>query len=249
MNPDTQLVVLTRDPDGNRRWAPELERAGFGVYCAPMITTEPLALTEAARRTLRRLSEFDWLVLTSPRAIPALHSLLCASNVEPGHVPPVAAVGERTAAAARTAGWNVTFQPPTATASALAEGLSPVSGRRILVAHTTIAHPALAATLSARRAIVTGLPVYSTQPVIAPDAQLEQFIFDRRIACFVFASPSAVAGLAKSLSTRAMSQAQNLPAAAIGPSTAAAATQAGFRHVHQAAAPSVKGVIAVLGEV
>jgi uroporphyrinogen-III synthase len=77
------LIVLTRDPDGNRRWAKQLERAGMGVYQAPMIRTETLELNDKMRHVLERLAGHDWLVLTSARAVQALQSLLQEAAIKP----------------------------------------------------------------------------------------------------------------------------------------------------------------------
>jgi uroporphyrinogen-III synthase len=246
MNDGGKCIVLTRDPDGNRRWAAELEQAGYTVCLAPMIHTEPLPLTEAARRTLQRLPEFDWLVLTSPRVVPALQSLMRAANMGAHPVPPVATVGERTAEAVRAAGWRVKFVPRVANANALAAGLEPTRDQNILVARTTIATSGLGAALRARGATVTDLPVYSTTPVRSSVPQLEQSIADGCIAFVVFASPSAITGLGLSLAPDNLARVRDLPVIAVGPTTAAAAAAMGFRHVEAAPEPTVRGLMEVI---
>jgi uroporphyrinogen-III synthase len=240
------LIVLTRDPDGNRRWAKQLERAGMGVYQAPMIRTETLELNDKMRHVLERLAGHDWLVLTSARAVQALQSLLQEAAIKPIRMPPLAVVGERTATAAGAAQWEVKFKPPKATALALAATVEPVEQKRILIARSTIAKPSLAATLRSRGAVVTDLPVYATLPASSPNLELEQLILNERVSTIVFASPSAVAGFTNTLTPVLLPLALKLIVIAIGPTTARAARAAGFRIVHSPQTPSITALVALL---
>jgi uroporphyrinogen-III synthase len=210
-----------------------------------MIDTGPVEIYPALSDALTGLQGFDWLVLTSARAVPALQELARQAGFE-FNAPPVAAVGAQTTAAARRAGWDVKFQPTVATSAALAAGLSPVENQEVLLARTNIASRQLADTLRARGASVTDLPVYSTHAASQPHTQLDQLLRKSQIGYIIFASVSAIVGFERSITQRGLSIAKNIPAVAIGPATAAAATATGFRHVRPAPEPNIHGIIAAL---
>lgn len=232
-------VVLTRDPAGNRRWALGLRRAGFAVINAPMINTAPAALTPSLAEKLRRIANFDWLVLTSARAASSLRTLIKQANL-PLALPPAVAVGPSTAAAAKRAGLTVGFVAGTPTSAALAAELSPIEGRNIALVQANLAPADLYNALQARGAHVTRLAVYTIAPRDQPKRRLDTKLQDPATAT-ILASPSAALALAQ-LHPPALA----IPAIAIGPTTAAAARRAGYTAVSRAAAPDLPSVISAL---
>ena len=245
-----KLIVLTRDPSGNRRWATALEEAGFRVFSAPMIHTTPVPLTAPISVALSCLGSFDWLVLTSARAVAAIQALAAEGGISLDRVPPVATVGSHTASVAERAGWLVKFQAQPATAEALGAGLAPVNEQKILLARTDIAGSELPDHLRIRGATVTDLAVYTTQSLTRRNDRLEELVRDRQVGSVVFASTSAIAGFQRSLSPAMLERVRFMtPVVALGHPTAYAAATAGFRHVNVAAEPNAKGVIAALGGV
>jgi uroporphyrinogen-III synthase len=238
-----QFIVLTRDRSGNRRWAAGLGRHGLATFQAPMIKIVPATLTPEISGVLNQLASFDWLVFTSARGVGVLESLTRTTGILLDTAPPVAVVGPATAAAARRAGFNVQFVAEPATAASLAAALTPIAGRRLLLARTSLASPEFAANLRTRGATVTELVVYHTHPLNQPNSALEQVIQDNQIRCFTFASTSAITGLTQSLNETSLNQARNLPAITLGAATAAAARTAGFHCIIQAPVPSIQGIV------
>jgi len=235
-----KTVVLTRDPAGNRRWATGLHQAGFRVINAPMIDATTISLTPRLTQALCNLADYGWLVLTSARAAASLQHLLEQAGLTTDKLPPVAAVGRATAAAAERAGFAVTFVPRTATAASLGTELAITAGQKILLAQANIAPPDLAKTLSARGAIVTSLPVYTIMPRDRPDLRLTAKL-QQPYTAILLASPSAALVLAE-----LHPAAGKLPAVTIGPTTTTAAQAAGYVAVRQAAAPDLPSVISAL---
>jgi len=240
------LVVLTRDEDGNRRWAEELARRGLATLSAPMIKTVPAHLTAEITTALQNLRKFDWLVLTSPRAVKILKQLMRETGAHTVNTPPVAAVGPGTAAAARRAMLPVRFIAEPATAETLAADLTPVAGRRILVVRANLAGSACAQNLTNRGADVTDLILYHTRTLCSPNQELESRLQAGQIRCFTFASPSSIEGLTRSLTRPALALAQTLPAITFGPGTTNAAHDHGFNNVCQAAAPDMPSLISAI---
>jgi uroporphyrinogen-III synthase len=214
-----------------------------------MIQIRPVPISQPVASALARLREFDWLVLTSARAVTALKTLAAEAKVTFDPMPPVAAVGAQTAATAKRAGWTVGFQAQPATANALGSGLTPVKGKHVLWARTELATTELADTLRFRGAHVTDLTVYTTQPATQFNPRLEELVRDRQVGWVTFASESALAGFEHSLSPAMLERARSLPAVAIGHPTAYAAATAGWRNVKVAREPNVKGIISALRDV
>lgn len=107
--PEPPILLLTRPLAGSRRFA--AQAAGLGLRCviSPLMRIEPVAHDSA------RLAAAKGLVFTSEHAIAA---------AGPGRGRPALCVGDRTAAVARAAGYDVTEGPGDAVGLApLARGL------------------------------------------------------------------------------------------------------------------------------
>ncbi|MPV51012.1 hypothetical protein GCG21_13550 [Pseudactinotalea sp. HY160] len=152
------------------------EGVGAEAWIVPLIRTlrAPAGPLEAAATRVAS-GRYDWIVVTSGAAAPALAAW---------HVPAtthVAAVGPATARALAEIGWRVDLTPRSATAAALAAALGEeidgtgagtgtgtgagpgTGGRRILLPHSDLAHPTLAADLAARGCTVEEVTAYLTR--------------------------------------------------------------------------------------
>ncbi|QGH69717.1 uroporphyrinogen-III synthase [Pseudactinotalea sp. HY158] len=149
------------------------EGVGAEAWIVPLIRTlrAPAGPLEAAATRVAS-GRYDWIVVTSGAAAPALAAW---------HVPAttrVAAVGPATARALAEIGWRVDLTPRSATAAALAAALGEeidgpgtgdgdgpgTGGRRILLPHSDLAHPTLAADLAARGCTVEEVTAYLPGP-------------------------------------------------------------------------------------
>ncbi len=222
-------IALTHADGRLERLAPALRARGHDVVLAPLIATRPL-LDDATRRAAEALLELPWRCYPSRSAVAAWSAL--GLPFDDG--PRLAAVGAGTAAAIVAHGGvaPLTPSPLASTAIGLAaavlaagaagHGVGLVQGRR--------ARPELAQHLrrggaEPRRAVVydvTTLPWQVTGPLHA----------------VVLASPSAVAALPQVVAERAQ-------LVALGPTTAAALRERGWR-CSQADVPSAEGVLAAL---
>ncbi|MDB5178267.1 MAG: uroporphyrinogen-III C-methyltransferase / uroporphyrinogen-III synthase [Patescibacteria group bacterium] len=240
MASENKQVVLTRSTAGNKTWARYFATHGIPIYNLSTIATKRAPLTPELNQALNRLDQFDWLVFTSAAGV--RHAQALGARPTGASTPAVAVIGDHTAAAARKAGWHISFQPSRANAATLAKQLTPVEGKNILLLRSGIATPELTAALRGRGATTTDLPVYQTKLRTEPDPALSQLLETSGILCFTFASPSAVRGLARRLTPADLALAMNLPAIAIGPSVAEALSQAGFANIHLTARPDVKAI-------
>lgn len=118
----TPAVWVTRPEPGNRRTAATLTEAGYTVVAAPVLE---IHLQSPAAFRAREWP--DWLILVSANAVRGL-----AAMEKSGGLPGpegrarvrVAAVGRRTADAARAEGWNVETVPDVQDAAGLADALA-----------------------------------------------------------------------------------------------------------------------------
>jgi uroporphyrinogen III methyltransferase/synthase len=240
-------ILLTRRPEQSAALADRLTAAGAVVVQAPLIEVAPPEDTGPLDRALRALGEFDWLVLTSGNAARALRTRLEALALDP--VLPaglrVATVGPATSSAARAllGASRIDAEPAT---DFRAESLLAVlaahdlAKRRVLIPLSDRARDVIRAGLEDRGARVEAVVAYRTVlPAEARD-RLEECL-RQGVDMIAFASPSAVEGF-----TAAMGGAGGVPAAVIGPVTAAAARQAGLDVRVVASPATTEGLLAAL---
>jgi len=213
-------VVVTRPAAQAQPLVDLLRELGAEPLVVPLIEiVDPsdggLALGDA----LARLSDFEWIVVTSPNGADRVRSALIASP----HRPNVAAVGSATAAAL---GVPADLVPDVQTAESLAGAFGHGSGAVLIVGPEQ--RPGEAARLSPlHRALadqgwtVTAVEAYRTVPVAASSGDLLRVL---SADAALFASGSAVRSWVDVFGTQT-------PAvtAAIGPSTAQVAAEIGLK--------------------
>lgn len=202
-----------------------LARHGIEGVAVPTVAIrpgDPAALAAALRR-----GPWDWIVVTSANGVPPLAAALG------GGLLPVstrlAAVGTPTAAALRAAGLGVDHVPATYRTVAIAAGLGPLAGRRILLARADVATPELREALLAGGAVVHEATAYRTvEGPPASRAPLRKALANG-LDGIAFTAGSTVRGLVALLDPGELAAARGLATACIGPVTAAEADRHGFR--------------------
>lgn len=220
-------LLVTRPAGQGSALVAALAARGIEATWVPTVAIEPadpaqLAATLAAAR-------WDWVIVTSANGVPPLSAALTGRTLGPGTR--LAAVGAPTAAALRAAGLRVDHVPDRFLTVAIADGLGDVAGARILLARADAATPDLRIALEARGALVDETVAYHT--VEGPQASLPALraALEERLDAVTFTSGSTARGLAALLvdDPGRLARARRLPAACIGPVTAAEATRLGWR--------------------
>ena len=224
-------VVVTRAADQADELVTLLSAAGAIAVPVPLITIEADPL-ETERLSALHPSDFDWLVVTSPNG--AQHYLAAHGSLAP---PSVATVGSATAAALAAGGVPVQLVPTDQRATGLLAEFPPGPGA-VLVVQAAAAAPELAQGLEAAGWQVTVVAPYRSAPA-RPSAgqQLAALSAD----AVLFASGSAARAWVQVFGTSTPPL-----VVAIGPSTAAAAEEAGLKVALVAADHSVPGMVAAL---
>ena len=233
-------VLVTRPRRQAAALADALAAAGLQPVCVPTVEIEPAA-DPALEAALRQVDEFDWIVVTSANAVPALADRLGGADERRSRTH-IAAIGPATAAALAAAGLSVDHVPDTFLGSAIVAGLGELDGRHVLLAHADAAEPDLRQALERRGARVADVVAYHT--LVGPSASRQPLTdaVDRGLDLITFASASAVRGLEALLDPTRLEQVRQAAAACIGPVTADQARAGGFRVAVVAAEHTAAGL-------
>jgi uroporphyrinogen-III synthase len=230
-------VLLTRSEEDCAEWAARFAQHGAEGVALPCIRSEPIVDTPRRAVLERALAEADWLVFTSRRGVEALAALAATA---PRAQCRIAVVGAATAEAAKAALGRVDLVGAGGTAESLAETLVDVGELerrpRVLMALAENAGVTLERALGAAGARITRVDVYRTVP--APAAGPRRPLSTLRVDNVVLASPSAVTGFVNQVDVDA-----SVGVYTIGPSTTAAARDAGLAVTAEAREPSFEGIL------
>lgn len=236
-----RVVATTRSGGPDGRLAEALRREGADVRSWPTLSFSGPEDDGPLERALDGLGAYDWLAFTSPRAVASV----AARRRWTGGAARVAAVGERTAALLREAGWPVHVVGPGEGAAGLARamaGTGGVEGRSVLFFAGSMARPVLEGELEAAGARVHRVETYRTE-VTPPPTPAVRADLAAGVDAVLFASPSAVAGLDEALHGRLSTELRGVRAVAIGPTTADALAACGLSDPAVARTPSLDALV------
>ena len=214
-------VLTTRSHEGHAMLAEKLRARGFEPISLDILSFKPAPDGSGLDERLRGLTDYGWLVLTSATGVETLLGRLRQLGL-PGAwagPPKVAAVGEETARALRSAGARVDFVPSSFLTEALGREL-PGRGR-VLLLRGRAADGSLGRMLARRGFEVDEVHIYETEYLPIDDRGKVD-----AAEAVVFGSPTAVEGLCSQLTAEEMARLARKTAACVGPVTAAAARSA-----------------------
>lgn len=243
-------VVITRSRKGNAELATSLMALGFEPVSIDTIQFLPPEDWSRVDHCLRRLGEFDWVLLTSATGAEFFAQRMKELSLEVpwrGR-PAVAAVGEKTRAALQRKGIKVEFVPSRYLTRALAEQLPRRRGKRLLMLRADIADPNVVRTLERSGFRVDDLAIYRTSSVEGGEDQAID-LASKGADAIVFASPSAVEAFITRLDSAeaASTLTKKTLAVCIGPVTAAAARELGFERILTPKTHTIESLVQELG--
>ena len=235
-------IAVTRAGERGSPLADALRAKGATVYEVPLTRIETLDLAPL-HAAVRRLVEFDWILLTSVNAVEHLARVVAERGAEAAMATRrLAVVGLATAAAAERCGWRTpTVQPENAQAVGMLDAMasrSDIEGTRMLYPCAAAARDVLPDGLRALGADVESVPAYRSAPDFEGQARVRQLVKSGEIDLVTVAAPSAVDALLDALPAE---HAGRLPVACIGPVTARAAKVAGFPVKVESGAATMEG--------
>lgn len=235
-------IAVTRAGERGSPLADALRAKGATVYEVPLTRIETLDLTPL-HEAVRRLIEFDWVLLTSVNAVDHLARVVTERGAAAAMATRrLAVVGIATAAAAERCGWRTpTVHPDRAQAEGMLDAMasrSDIEGARMLYPCAVASRDVLPEGLRALGAAVECVPAYRSAPDPDGQARLRALVKSGEIDLITVAAPSAVDALLDALPAE---HAGRLPVACIGPITARAAKVAGFPVKVESGAATMEG--------
>jgi uroporphyrinogen III methyltransferase/synthase len=227
-------VVVTRAREQADPLARALRERGARVIEAPAIALGPPRSWGPADRAIRRLARYRYVIFTSANGVARFFARLAeiGADVRALAGADVIAIGPATAAALAVRGLVAAAVPEEYRAEAIVALLRrrPLARVRVLIPRAAVARDLLARELRRRGARVDVVPVYRTRPSPEGVTEVSEALRRGGIDLLTFTSSSTVEQFARKF--RAAGDGRRLravPAAAIGPITAATARRHGFR--------------------
>ena len=223
-------VLITRPRAQANAFAEALQAIGAEPIFLPTITIRPTEDTTELDGAFSRLTDYDWLILTSASAADAVLGRMTALGV--GAIPQnlrVAAIGPKTAARLEEGGITPNFVPNKHIAEAIIPGLGLLNDRRVLLPMADIAHDTLPKAIQEAGGIAHVIAAYHTVPA-EPDPQGVAAL-RAGVDVITFTSGSTVRNfltLAKNLGLDPLHLPNNPKTACIGPKTAETVRELGL---------------------
>ncbi|MGY2895409.1 uroporphyrinogen-III C-methyltransferase [Deinococcus sp. UYEF24] len=228
-------VAVTRTRDGGSGLSEMLRARGASVLEVPLIRFAPASDASAVVSALQHRGNFDWLLLSSNQAVASLFGALDAAGLDARLLGglKIAAVGPSTARSLQERGLRADFVPGTPGARHLGAELPATAGMRALHLTSQLAEAELQAALEARGVVYERVEGYRTVPAEPELNELERL---KAADVVTLASGSAARHLAALAGT-------DFTVAVMGPQTADAARELGFRSVVVASTPSLEALV------
>ena len=248
-------IIVTRSPDRARELADALENLGAEAPVAPTFRLKPPEDPEAVERAVASIDRFDWVVFESAAAVARFLTALARGPKDLrvfGHTS-LCAIGPSTEDQLRAGGLKPDVVIPELQVDSIGDAMTrhaTVDGRAVLVVRPDHERNVVSDALSRRGATVTDLIAYRTEgdPPDSPAAQhMYRMLLDGKVDAVTFTSPTAVRRFAALVGEeQAPDLLCNTVVAAIGPVTAAAATELGITPTVVAETFTVQGLVDAL---
>jgi uroporphyrinogen-III synthase/uroporphyrinogen III methyltransferase/synthase len=246
-------VLVTRAAHQAGKLSEGLRALGAEPVEVPVLEIRPPVSFEPLDAALHQLNSYDWLILTSANAVHALTDRAAALGIalsQPSSLQ-VAAVGEATAAYARSAGLQVAFVPEAYVAESLVEGLlqslqTQTSSQKILLVRAAIARDVIP---DALRSVCAQVDVVDAYRNVLPEAAPEQLrqALQNGIAAATFTSSSSATHLAEAARAAGVAWPfAGVPAISIGPITSQTLRELGWPPAAEANPSDISGLIAAV---
>lgn len=245
-------VLVTRALHQAGKLSDGLRALGIEPVEVPVLEIRPPASSAPLDGAILKFNRYNWLILTSANTVRALLERAAVLGV--GLAQPVglkvAAVGEATAAAARKAGFIVTFVPVSYLAESLVTGLSAQAVRqRVLLARAAVARDVIPDALRTAGAEVDVVDAYrNVLPEGAPEHL--RMALAEGIGAATFTSSSSATHLAEAASAAGIDWPfAGVPAVSIGPITTQTLRELGWEPAAEANPSDIPGLIAALARI
>jgi uroporphyrinogen III methyltransferase/synthase len=223
-------ILVTRAADQAAPLVEHLTELGAEPVLTPTIGIIPPESFAELDSEIARLGETDYLVLTSVNAVAVFFARLAAAGRDARALASVTVVtvGPKTAEALAAAGVRADRVPATFDAEGVVALLrAEVAGRRVLYPRAALARDLIVRELSAAGATVAAPLAYASAAPADTADRLRTALADG-LDLLTFTASSTVRNFVALLGAADLAVARTVPAAVIGPQTAATARELGF---------------------
>jgi uroporphyrinogen III methyltransferase/synthase len=243
-------IVVTRDADSNADFAAKIIAKGGNPIEFTTIKIKPLTQTNMFLRTLAKIAEYDWLILTSANGVTVLFDALqkLDKDARVFASAKIAAIGSETAAKLSKFGIKADFVPNVFTSKELGKQLivfTNLKNKKILLLRSQLASNELCELLESTGAEVDNVPVYTTVTIKNKCSRLIEKIERGEIDWLTFASTSSVKAFFEQIPAELVNS-SNTRIASIGPVTSEQLKTLGLRVDAQAAEHTTDGLLAAI---
>lgn len=241
-------IVVTRARHQAGQLSVELTKLGAEAIEIPAIEIQPPISFGRIDSALRKLREFDWLVVTSANSVRAIRERVQVLKIESssfGHLK-VAAVGAMTERALAEAGLAASVTPEEYVAESLVDAIGDgARNSRVLIVRAAIARDTIPDALQAKGALVEVVEAYRTVVPQSSVARIaEVFAFEPPNAA-TFTSSSTVTNFFQLLREAGVeTRPKKMLAISIGPVTSQTLREHGWEPAAEADPHDVAGLVA-----
>lgn len=227
----------------------ELKKLGAAVIEIPFIEIRPPRSYKPFDAALRRIAEYDWLILTSVNGVEALAARIKRLRIRPAQLShlQIAAIGPATREAIEDLGLHVTIMPKSYVAEAVVERLrSKIKGNRVLLVRAKVARDVIPRELRAAGAHVDVIEAYETVVPRGSRAKLNALMSDpaRHPHVITFTSSSTVRNFLNLLpGPKRLRFLDGVKLASIGPVTSATLREYGLQPDLEAKQYTIPGLV------
>ena len=236
-------ILVTRPRAQADSFVEGLRTAGFESVYFPVIEIRSIEDNSELDQALVQINKYDWIVFTSVNGVEVVFDRLEKYS----SLPPVAAIGPKTAEALKARGVTPDFVPEEYVAEAILPGLGDLRGKWVLLPRAEIARKALPKAIANAGGIAHEIAVYKTLPA-QPDPE-GLAALKAGVDVITFTSASSVENFVAMVRQNKLDP-LNLPNnplfACIGPITEQAAREEGLVNLMIAKEYTTDGLIQIL---
>ena len=245
-------IAITRAREQADVLRDQLTALGAGVIEIATIEIRDPASWEPLDSAIRRLGEFDYLLLTSANGVRSFFRRLkvCGRDVSDLTGLMIGAIGPATAAELLKSGAKAEIVPREYTAEGLLEALSHrgLRGKALLIPRSKVARDVLPRVLTEKGALVEVVEAYETVvPQLSP-GELQRLLTPSPDV-ITFTSSSTVSNFAKLAGEQSVRDLlRGVAIASIGPITSATIKEMGLSVTIEAKDSTMSGLVVAIGE-
>jgi uroporphyrinogen III methyltransferase/synthase len=223
-----RTVVVTRPRDRAGTLSRRLRKLGAQVVEYPCIETKAKSPCPALAQAMEALPQYDWLAFTSPAGVEVFFDRLRAMGKDARALAgvKVAVIGGGTARALAGYGLHADLVPEVFDAEHLAQALTQVRPKRVLLCRAELGTPVLPQVLQQAGIDFTDVRAYDTIYRSDKSEEVAQLLRSGEEVLVTFTSASTVTGFVRSLEKADLSRVLGL---CIGVQTQAEAERLGLR--------------------